>query len=68
MITPCYHCQDRHQGCHGKCEKYAEYRKLIESAQKEERKDLAMRRWFYQRTTYRVKHLKEIQGKQIFRK
>lgn len=68
MITSCYHCKDRHQGCHSECEKYAEYRKRVESARKEEQKDSAMRGWFYQRTTYRVKHLKEIQGKCIFRK
>lgn len=68
MITGCYYCQDRHQGCHSECEKYAEYRKLVESARKEERNGSAMRGWFYQRTAYRVKHLQEIQGKHIFHK
>lgn len=68
MITSCYQCQDRHQGCHGECEKYAEYRKMVDIARKEEHKDSVMRGWFYQRTSYRVKHLKEIQGKHIFHK
>lgn len=68
MITPCYHCKDRHQGCHSECEKYAEYRRKVEQMRNEERKDSAMRGWFYQRTTYRVKHLKEIQGKRILHK
>lgn len=26
MKSPCYGCQDRALGCHGKCEQYAEYR------------------------------------------
>lgn len=68
MNTPCHHCQDRHQGCHGECEKYAGFRKMVDSARKEEQKDSAMRGWFYQRTTNRVKHLKEIQGKYFFHK
>ena len=68
MITCCYHCKDRHQGCHSECETYAEYRRKVEQMRNEEKKDSAMRGWFYQRTTHRVKHLKEIQGKHIFRK
>lgn len=22
---PCYHCNERHVGCHGKCERYASF-------------------------------------------
>ena len=25
MTNPCYKCEDRHQGCHAKCERYAEW-------------------------------------------
>lgn len=28
--SPCYHCPDRHIGCHGQCEKYIEFRKKRE--------------------------------------
>ena len=24
--SPCFKCEDRREGCHGTCEKYAEYR------------------------------------------
>ena len=26
MNQPCYNCPDREMGCHGRCERYAEYR------------------------------------------
>ena len=66
MITGCYHCQDRHQGCHSECEKYAEYRKQVDQARQAEHKDSFIRAVFYERSTRRVKHLKSIQGKAFF--
>lgn len=24
--SPCYRCEERTEGCHGKCDKYAQYR------------------------------------------
>lgn len=28
--APCVGCEERAEGCHGKCERYAEYRRLID--------------------------------------
>ena len=28
--SPCYKCEDREVGCHGKCEKYQEYAGITE--------------------------------------
>lgn len=25
MKCPCYKCEDRHEGCHGECERYIEW-------------------------------------------
>ena len=27
---PCHYCKDRKVGCHGKCDKYKEYRKAVD--------------------------------------
>lgn len=27
---PCHYCKDRKVGCHGKCDKYKEYRKVVD--------------------------------------
>lgn len=32
MKIPCKDCQDRKLGCHGKCDKYSEYRKCQDEA------------------------------------
>jgi len=29
-IVPCYKCEDREVGCHGKCEKYISFRNEME--------------------------------------
>ena len=34
MICPCKVCADRAIGCHGKCEKYKEWRQMFESERK----------------------------------
>ena len=33
-IPPCKGCADRTPGCHDKCEKYKEWKKILESANK----------------------------------
>lgn len=33
--TPCYMCEDRVMGCHGKCEKYAKFREENEKRKAE---------------------------------
>lgn len=30
LAAPCLDCKDRYVGCHGKCEKYAKFRKRKE--------------------------------------
>lgn len=68
MITCCYHCQDRHQGCHGECEKYAEFRARVDEARKAERADSLMSRVFRERYVYIPNYLKKISGKHIYQK
>lgn len=36
MKPPCFNFQDREVGCHGKCERYAEFRKLVDKAREAE--------------------------------
>lgn len=31
MRAPCYNCPERKEGCHGKCDKYAAYKKEKEA-------------------------------------
>ena len=38
-IAPCKDCKDRHVGCHGKCEKYLEYKKELQKAKRREKID-----------------------------
>ena len=38
-IAPCKDCKDRHVGCHGKCEKYLEYKKELQKAKHREKID-----------------------------
>ena len=37
--APCKDCKDRHIGCHGKCEKYLEYKKELQKAKHREKID-----------------------------
>lgn len=37
QTTPCYQCPDRCVGCHSACEKYTEYRKTVDDANKRRR-------------------------------
>ena len=38
MLSPCQKCTERHPMCHGKCEKYAEFRKEVEKVAKRRNK------------------------------
>lgn len=38
QATDCLGCLDRFPGCHGSCEKYADYRRRLEAEKAEERK------------------------------
>ena len=31
MKQPCYNCPDREMGCHGRCERYKEYRAEVDA-------------------------------------
>ena len=37
VVPPCKDCADRHVGCHGKCEKYAEFNRVCEKTRDERR-------------------------------
>ena len=37
--APCKDCKDRHIGCHGKCEKYLEYKKELQKVKYQEKID-----------------------------
>lgn len=34
LISPCKDCTERHTACHDKCEKYKEWKKLVDDANK----------------------------------
>lgn len=36
MKSPCYKCEERHIGCHGKCEKYAAFKADLEKQKQDE--------------------------------
>lgn len=36
---PCFGCNDRAQGCHAKCQKYAEWKAVHEQERKEEQSE-----------------------------
>lgn len=40
----CKDCVDRQVGCHSECERYKEFRKLVEKRNKEIQKDIEARR------------------------
>lgn len=33
--TPCHHCTERHEGCHGTCERYKEFRAKLDAENNE---------------------------------
>lgn len=37
--SPCYKCEDRYVGCHGKCNKYADFRILVDECRERERNE-----------------------------
>lgn len=37
-ISPCKDCKDRHEACWGKCDKYAEWKRMLEMVNEERRK------------------------------
>ena len=39
MIPPCYHCEERHIGCHATCKEYAEFCAKRAEALKRKEKD-----------------------------
>ena len=38
-IAPCKDCVERESGCHGKCEKYAEYKKACAEKREKTKRD-----------------------------
>ncbi len=43
--SPCYQCTDRHDLCHGHCERYLEFRKRYEAEMNEYRTQKKMENW-----------------------
>ena len=39
MIPPCYHCPERHIGCHATCKQYLEWCKINEQVLERKRAD-----------------------------
>ena len=42
MNSGCKDCTDRHKGCHSKCEKYLEYKKIIDAQNKERKQHISV--------------------------
>lgn len=57
LKIPCYGCDNRHEACHGSCEKYAEYRKEHD-AKREAAREARRLEGIYE--TYRIKTIKKI--------
>lgn len=45
MTSPCKDCTDRHDGCHGKCERYQAFRTEIEERKPNNYADYDYRRY-----------------------
>ena len=39
LMSPCLHCPDRCEGCHGRCDAYAEYQKTRDVIRKAKQAD-----------------------------
>lgn len=39
MRCPCYHCEERHEGCHSDCERYAEWNEKHQAVMDRKAKD-----------------------------
>lgn len=60
MNAPCYNCEDHKVGCHGKCEKYAEYKVKREEVYRKRRE--LTEAWFDYKGYQKAKH-KRLGGK-----
>lgn len=46
---PCKGCENRHSGCHGKCEAYAEFRVNHEAAKMQNAEDRKLGKYYIER-------------------
>lgn len=37
-FSPCYHCEERNDGCHSSCPRYAQYRQAIDEKRNNDNK------------------------------
>lgn len=42
MKQPCYNCPDREMGCHGRCERYKEYKVEMEIVKRKRQEESAV--------------------------
>ena len=45
--TPCYNCEDRYAGCHGKCDNYKKFKENLEEDKRLKRETKKSIRQFY---------------------
>ena len=56
MISCCYKCEDRHEGCHGKCDKYIKESKEHEIEKEKRRRDKILNNLAVQLYNTRTSH------------
>ena len=57
---PCLYCTDRYVGCHGKCEKYAEWKKRHDDYNTKVYNNRHKEKFFARYVRDRNRHLKEV--------
>lgn len=55
LKNPCYKCEDRHEGCHGKCVKYKSWSAAVKEKHDKEREAFKPSVWGYYREQGRLK-------------
>lgn len=58
---PCKDCEDRHSGCHGKCQRFAEWRVKVDERREKER------RFYQSNNTISEHHRRQIWRKSRWR-
>lgn len=63
MKPPCKGCEDRKVGCHATCERYAEYRAVIENGEAEKKRKIIMNEWSMDKARKNARIRKQLQKK-----
>ena len=62
--APCKNCPDRELGCHGKCEKYQEYRTKVNEYNKKKH-DAEFKAYLGTLSLHRPKYVRKLRGQKF---